>query len=73
MFDNSYAGDSGVNINLMPYSFYKKLDYLELNSKRIAIHMANWVVTYPQGIIEDLLVKIGKFVFPIEFAVIDMK
>ena len=35
--------------------------------------MANHSVTYPRGIVEGLLVKIEKFVFPIDFMVIDMK
>lgn len=34
--------------------------------------MDNCSVTYPQGIIEDLLVKIGKFVFLIDIVVLDM-
>lgn len=31
------------------------------------------MVTYPRGIDEDLLVKIRKFVFQIDFIVLDMK
>lgn len=30
-------------------------------------------ITYPHGIIEDLLVKVGKFVFTVDFVVLDMK
>ena len=30
-------------------------------------------ITYPHGIIEDLLVKVGNFVFPIDFVVLYMK
>lgn len=40
---------------------------------RMAIHVANKSVTYPHTIIEELLVKVGKFVFPIDFVVLDMK
>ncbi|XP_023756272.2 uncharacterized protein LOC111904780 [Lactuca sativa] len=35
--------------------------------------MANHSVTYPRGIVEDILVKIGKFVFPVDFVIMDMK
>lgn len=35
--------------------------------------MADRSVAYPRGIIEDLLVKIRKFVFPVDFVVLDMK
>ena len=39
----------------------------------MTIHMANRSVTQPRGIVEDILVKTGKFVFPIDFVVLDMK
>ena len=65
--------DSGASINLMSYSSYQKLNLPELKTTRMEIHMANRSVTYPRGIVEDLLVKIGKFNFPIDFVVIDMK
>ncbi|XP_023734919.1 uncharacterized protein LOC111882785 [Lactuca sativa] len=44
-----------------------------LKATRMTIHMANRSVTHPRGIVEDILVKIGKFVFPIDFVVMDMK
>ena len=39
----------------------------------MSIHMSNRSMTYPRVIVEDLLVKIGKFIFPIDFNVLDMK
>lgn len=39
----------------------------------MTIHIANEYVTYPRGIVEDLLVKTGKFIFPIDFVVLEMK
>ena len=30
-------------------------------------------MTQPKGILEDVLVKMGKFIFPIDFVVIDME
>lgn len=69
---NSLA-DSGASINLMPYFFYQKLNLSELKTTIMAIHMENRSITYPRGIIEDLLVKIGKFVFLINFVVLYIK
>lgn len=40
---------------------------------RMTIYMANQSVTYPHGIIEDLLVNFGKCIFPLDFVVLDMK
>lgn len=39
----------------------------------MAIHMEKWDVKYPQGIIDNILVKIGAFVFLVDFVVLDMK
>ena len=30
-------------------------------------------MTQPEGIIEDVLVKMGKFIVPVDFVVIDME
>ncbi|KAL7593873.1 hypothetical protein Lser_V15G35352 [Lactuca serriola] len=65
--------DSGARINLMPYSFYQKLNIQKIKATKMTIHMANQSVTHPMGIVEDILVKIGKFVFPIDFVIMDMK
>ena len=70
----TYAlADSGASINLMPYSFYQKLNIEKMMATKMTIHMANFLVTHPRGIIEDILVKIGKFVFPVDFLIMDMK
>ena len=39
----------------------------------MTIHMVNHSVTQPRGIVEDILVKIGNFIFPIDFVVLDIK
>ena len=65
--------DSRASINLMPYSFYQKLEIQKMRAKKMTIHMANRSVTQPRGFLEDILVKIMKFIFPIDFVVLDMK
>ncbi|XP_023748304.1 uncharacterized protein LOC111896568 [Lactuca sativa] len=70
----SYAlDDSGASVNLMPYSFFKKLNVPEPRPIRMAIHLAKKTVTFPRGICEDLLVKVEIFVFPTDFIVLDME
>ncbi|XP_023749955.1 uncharacterized protein LOC111898258 [Lactuca sativa] len=61
------------NINLMPYSFYQTLNIPKLKATRMKIHMVNHSMTYPRGIVEDILVKIRKIVFPIDFFIMGMK
>ena len=70
----TYAlADYEPSINLMPFLFYQTLNLPELKNTRMAVHMVDWLVTYPRSIIEDLLVKFGKLFFPIDFVVLDMK
>ncbi|KAL8473391.1 hypothetical protein ACS0TY_030285 [Phlomoides rotata] len=36
------------------------------------LQLADRTVTYPRGIVEDVLVKVDKFIFPVDFFVLDM-
>ncbi|KAL8529908.1 hypothetical protein ACS0TY_007105 [Phlomoides rotata] len=36
------------------------------------LQLADRTVTYPRGIVEDVLVKVDKFIFPVDFVVLDM-
>ena len=38
----------------------------------MSIQLADKTVRFPKGIIEDVLVKIDKFIYPIDFVVLDM-
>ncbi|TYH30468.1 hypothetical protein ES288_A01G097900v1 [Gossypium darwinii] len=62
----------GASINLMPYKMFKQLGLGEPVPIRMSIQLANRSVKYPRGIIEDVLVKVDKFIFPIHFVVLDM-
>ncbi|XP_035836081.1 uncharacterized protein LOC118484197 [Helianthus annuus] len=65
--------DLGASINLMPYSMYERLGLGELSPTRMSLSLADRSVKYPRGIIENLLVKVDKFVFPVDFVVLDME
>ncbi|XP_076960277.1 uncharacterized protein LOC143636601 [Bidens hawaiensis] len=65
--------DLGASINLMPYSLYEKLEMGELTLTPMSFSLADRSVKYPRGIIENLLVKVDKFVFPVDFVVLDME
>ncbi|XP_076956420.1 uncharacterized protein LOC143631591 [Bidens hawaiensis] len=65
--------DLGAIINLMPYSLYEKLELGELTPTCMSLSLADRSVKYPQGIIKNFLVKVDKFVFPVDFVVLDME
>ncbi|XP_022041724.1 uncharacterized protein LOC110944371 [Helianthus annuus] len=65
--------DLGASINLMPISLYEKLDLGELSPTCMTLSLADRSVKYPRGIVENLLVKVDKFVFPADFIILDME
>ncbi|XP_022002324.1 uncharacterized protein LOC110899743 [Helianthus annuus] len=65
--------DLGASINLMPFSLYERLGLGELTPTRMSLSLADRSVKYPHGIVENLLVKVDRFVFPVDFVVLDME
>ncbi|XP_022893882.1 uncharacterized protein LOC111408347 [Olea europaea var. sylvestris] len=65
--------DLGASINLMPLSLFKKLGLGEVKPITVTLQLADRSLTYPRGIIEDVLVKVDKFIFPADFVVLDME
>ena len=65
--------DSGDNINLMPLSVVQRLSLGELTPTAITLQMDDRFMAQPEGVLEDVLVKVGKFIFPVDFVVIKME
>ncbi|KAI3695367.1 hypothetical protein L1987_78363 [Smallanthus sonchifolius] len=65
--------DLSASINLMPYSLYEKLGLGDSAPTRMSISLADRSVKYPRGIVENLLVKVDKFVFPLDFFILYME
>ena len=63
--------DSGASVNLLPYSVYKQLGLGEHKPTNITLSLADRSVKIPKGIVEDVLVKIDKFYYPVDFIVLD--
>ncbi|GJW57204.1 retrovirus-related pol polyprotein from transposon TNT 1-94 [Tanacetum coccineum] len=70
-FDNALA-DLGASVSVMPLSTYLNLGLGELAHTKLTVELADRTVKYPKGIAENVLVGIGKFVFPIDFIILDM-
>ncbi|GKF63516.1 putative reverse transcriptase domain-containing protein, partial [Tanacetum coccineum] len=56
----------------MPLSTYLNLGLGELAHTKLTVELADRSVKYPKGITENVLVGIGKFVFPVDFIILDM-
>ena len=63
--------DPGASVNLLPYSMYKQLGLGELKPTNITLSLADRSVKIPKGIVEDGLVKVDKFYYPVDFVILD--
>nr|KYP45027.1 hypothetical protein KK1_033488 [Cajanus cajan] len=65
--------DLGASINLMPLSMLKKIGEVEVRPTRMTLQLADRSIKIPHGIVEDMIVKVDKFMFPVDFVVMDME
>ena len=63
--------DLGASVNLLPYSVYKQLGLGKLKPTNITLSLADRSVKIPKGIVEDVLVKVDKFYYPVDFVVLN--
>ena len=62
--------DSRASINLMPLSIVKRLSLGDLTTTTMTLQMADRTLAQLEGILDDVLIKVGKFIFPVDFVVI---
>ena len=65
--------DLGANVNMLSLSIFKKLELKEVKPTMVSLKLADRSIKHPRGIIEDVLVKVDKFIFSADFIVLDMK
>jgi hypothetical protein len=63
--------DLGARVNLLPYSVYQQLGLGELKPTMVILQLADRSIKKPRGIIEDVIIKVDKFFFPVDFIVLD--
>ncbi|XP_057755946.1 uncharacterized protein LOC130975135 [Arachis stenosperma] len=64
--------DLGSSINLMPLSMMKRLSIEEVKPTRMSLQLAGRSMVIPNGVVENLLVKVDKFIFPADFVILDL-
>ncbi|GJW77805.1 retrovirus-related pol polyprotein from transposon TNT 1-94 [Tanacetum coccineum] len=64
--------DLGASISVMPFSMFKHLDLGNPRLVNIVIEMADRSMQSPKGIVENVLVKIHKFIFLVDFVILDI-
>ena len=63
--------DIGASVNLLPYSMYKQLGLGELKPTSITLSLADRSIKIPKGTIEDVLIQVDRFYYPVDFVVLD--
>ena len=63
--------DLGASVNLFPYSMYKQLGLGELKPTSITHSLADRSIKIPKGTIEDVLIQVDRFYYPVDFVVLN--
>nr|GEX75419.1 retrotransposon protein [Tanacetum cinerariifolium] len=62
----------GASVSVLPFSTYINLGLGGLSHTRLTIELADRTIKQPRAIAENMLVRIGKFVFSIDFIILDI-
>ncbi|KAK9937960.1 hypothetical protein M0R45_014723 [Rubus argutus] len=64
--------DMGTSINIMPLATFRKLAIGSLQPTSISVQLADETFRMPLGIVEDVLIRVDKFILPADFVILDM-
>nr|GEV68298.1 hypothetical protein [Tanacetum cinerariifolium] len=69
---NNALVDLGVSISIMPFFVFKRLGLGNPRPVNMVIELADRSMQSPKGIVENVLVKIHKFIFVVDFVILDI-
>nr|GEU38981.1 hypothetical protein [Tanacetum cinerariifolium] len=70
-FDKALV-DIGASVSVMSFSTYTNLGPGILSHTTLTIELVDRTIKQPMGIAKNVLVRIGKFIFPIDFIILDI-
>jgi len=62
----------GASVIVLPYTKYEMLRLRELKLTMV-IQLAGGSTRSPKGVVEDLLIKVGEFIYPVDFVMLETK
>ncbi|XP_027166366.1 uncharacterized protein LOC113766367 [Coffea eugenioides] len=65
--------DLGASVSLIPLTVARQLGLKELKRTNISLQLADRSIRHPMGILENVLIKVQKFIIPVDFVVLDME
>ncbi|XP_015971126.1 uncharacterized protein LOC107494597 [Arachis duranensis] len=64
--------DLGSSIKMMPLCMMRRLFIEEVKPTQMSLELMDRSLVIPKGVIENLLVRAGKFIFPADFVILDL-
>ncbi|XP_071939213.1 uncharacterized protein [Coffea arabica] len=65
--------DLGASVSLILLTVARQLGLHELKRTNITLQLADRSIRYPLGVLENVLIKVQKFIIPVNFVVLDME
>ncbi|XP_070014959.1 uncharacterized protein [Nicotiana sylvestris] len=65
--------DLGAIINLMPLAIYKRLGIGRARPTSMLLQLVDRTIKRPSSILDNVLIQVGKFVFPTDFVILGCK
>ncbi|GKA35718.1 retrovirus-related pol polyprotein from transposon TNT 1-94 [Tanacetum coccineum] len=69
---SNVLADLGASISVIPFSMFKRLGLRNPKLVNIMIEMVDMSMQSPKGRVENVLVKIHKFIFLVDFVILDI-
>jgi hypothetical protein len=63
--------DLGASVNLLPYLVFQSFNLGKLKPTSVTLLLADRSVKVLRGIVEDVLLQVNKFIYPMNFIVLD--
>ena len=65
--------DLGASVNLLPFTEYERLGLGELKPAKMVIQLADRSTRLSRGVVEDVLIRVGEFIYPVDFIVLEIE
>jgi len=63
--------DLGASVNFLSFTVYEGLGLGEIKPTKMVLQLVNYSTKLSGGMVEDVLVKVQEFIFPVDFAVLE--
>lgn len=64
--------DLGASINLVPFEIVRTIANLELKKTKMNLQLADKSINYTCSITKDVLVRVDKLLFPLDFIIMNI-